>query len=320
MSLAAMTSLEKIGLTKLKGSDNYIPWSIRTKAALVKEDLLTSIETESNQVKSQKGLALINLLCDDGPLLYIKDESSAKRAWEKLEEIYNPKGFTTEFLTLKEFFNTSLDDFDSMEEYLYRVKTLADDLRGKNIILPNQVVTAWILNHLSSDYEGFVSNIIQALRKDPKAYTLESLISSLIDEARGRENGKNSILLANNIKAKGKSYNELSKDRYCHYCKLNSHSTEKCFFLYPDKAPRSWKIGKKANNHINKSFPNKAKQNEALITALSKFDSDNYVESTKDSDMQTKPQYDMEEINMLQNEENMYDQFDIAEDKVCLPP
>ena len=44
------------------------------------------------------------------------------------------------------------------------------------------------------------------------------------------------------------------------------------------------------------------------------------MESTKDSDKQTKSQYNMKEINMLWNQENMYDQFDIAEDEVYLPP
>lgn len=169
-----MASLEKIGLPKLRGSDNYVTWSIRLKAALVKEDLFSSIEDDSDESKNNKGLAIIKLLCEDGPLLYIKDISMAKEAWEKLENIYNPKGFTTEFLTLKEFFNTSLEDFDSMEEYLFKVKALVDDLKSKNIILPKQVVMAWVLNSLSAEYEGFISNITQALRHDPNSYSTEN--------------------------------------------------------------------------------------------------------------------------------------------------
>lgn len=185
-----MTSIEKHSLTKLRGSDNYIPWSIRTKAALAKEELLTAIHADINGIRNQKALGLICFLCDDGPLLYIKDMTSAKKAWEKLQELYNPRGFTTEFLTMKDFFNTTLEEFDSMEEYLHKVKTLVDDLRAKEIILPEKVVMAWILNHLTPEYDGFISNIIQALRKDSSAYTLETLYSCLIDEGKGKENNK----------------------------------------------------------------------------------------------------------------------------------
>lgn len=102
-----MSSIDKVSLPKLKGSGDYVTWSIRLKAALVREDLLSTIEGNSQEPKNSKGVAIIKLLCEDGPLLYIKDISNATEAWNKLENIYNSKGFTTEFLTLKRFFNTS---------------------------------------------------------------------------------------------------------------------------------------------------------------------------------------------------------------------
>ncbi|GAA5016747.1 hypothetical protein GCM10025794_04810 [Massilia kyonggiensis] len=40
-----------------------------------------------------------------------------------------------------------------------------------------------MLNSLGNKYKGFISNITQALRNDPKAYTIKSLFSSLADEA-----------------------------------------------------------------------------------------------------------------------------------------
>ena len=73
----------------------------------------------------------IRLLRDDGPLLYIKDITSAKEAWEKLRDMYNPRGVTTEYLTLREFYNTTLEQFSSMEEYVFKAKAFVDDLKGK---------------------------------------------------------------------------------------------------------------------------------------------------------------------------------------------
>ena len=132
-----MSSSDKITIPKLRGSVNYITWSIRVRALLIKEDLYKTIEEPLISTKNNKAISHIKLLCEDGPLLYIRDIYSAFDAWKRLEEICNPKGFTTEYLTLKEFFNTTLEEFDSMESYLYKVRSLIDNPREKDIILPN---------------------------------------------------------------------------------------------------------------------------------------------------------------------------------------
>lgn len=206
-------NIDKIGLPKLRGSENYTIWSIRVRAALIKEDLSGPIDESSTGTKNNKALSLLQLLCEDGPLLYIKDIYSAKEAWARLEDLYNPKGFTTEFLTLKEFFNNTLNQFNSMEEYLNKVKALVDDLKGKEILLPNQVIIAWVLNSLNDDYEGFISNITQSLRKDPKAYTIESLFASLIDEARGREDSRSKPHTVNTLNRVNRPTRPIRADR-----------------------------------------------------------------------------------------------------------
>lgn len=66
-------------------------WSIRNQAALTREDLASCLERDTNRAKNScKGLAIIKLLCDDGPLLYIKDITSAKEVWQKLRDMYGP--------------------------------------------------------------------------------------------------------------------------------------------------------------------------------------------------------------------------------------
>ena len=176
-----MASLEETQIQRLRGSDNYSIWTIRAKAVLAKEELIDTIrQSATTGSKNDRALSIIQLLCDDGPLLYIKDITDAKQAWDKLQEIYYPKGFTTQYLTLKEFFNAQLDDFHTIEEYLNRVKMLVDDLTSKGIILPKQVVIAWVLNSLSEEYESLVQSIIHSLQRDPNSYTPETLFSSLI--------------------------------------------------------------------------------------------------------------------------------------------
>ena len=46
-----------------------------------------------------------------------------------------------------------------MEEYLNKIKQLTDQLKAKNLELPKQVIIAWVLNNLTNNYDGLVSNI-----------------------------------------------------------------------------------------------------------------------------------------------------------------
>jgi hypothetical protein len=120
-------SLSKIHIEPLSGPENYVDWSIRLKDLLIKDDLIEPIEADFTEAplssdlpvsaklsKNRKALSIIRLLCAKNPLLYIRDETSAYLAWKKLEEIYYPKGFTTEYLTLKELFDTKMVDFEDM--------------------------------------------------------------------------------------------------------------------------------------------------------------------------------------------------------------
>lgn len=75
----------------------------------------------------------------------------------------------------------------------------------------------------STEYEGFISNITQALRHNADAYTIESLSSSFIDEARGRENNPQSQkLLYTKGKGSNKSYKNVSQGKFCTNCQLPS--------------------------------------------------------------------------------------------------
>ncbi|KAJ5767425.1 hypothetical protein N7533_000008 [Penicillium manginii] len=325
-----MSNLPKIEVPKLLGIENYTTWSIRAYALLIKEDLgfdtldpdgTISDETNITPAKNRKALAIIKLLCDDNPLLYIKDETSAIQAWNTLKELFNPKGFTTEFLVLKEFFNTTLGDFDTMEQYLNKVKLLINDLKSKDIILPNQVVIAWILNSLDEDYSGFIQNITQSLRNDPKAYTIDSLIKSLIDESRGKDDNaiysiNNSFYKQNNKNNKISKNNKQNKQnkkpwkkqplsgKFCKNCHKTNHNVDDCYFLYPKKRPDWWKSNDTDDtddtnntNNINQTNKKQQKQQDIAIVNAILSDSD---------DLDTIPiqDIDMEIDNLLLDLDN----------------
>ena len=116
------------------------------------------------------------------------------------------------------------------------------ELQARKIVLPPQMVLAWILTNQDAALEGFVSNVTQALRQDPKAYDLESLSSVLLDESK-RQNHKEtpSALLAKDSKKVSKNSWKKNKGKYCKVCKKTNYEAKDCYILHPDKALKSWR-------------------------------------------------------------------------------
>jgi Reverse transcriptase (RNA-dependent DNA polymerase)/gag-polypeptide of LTR copia-type/Integrase core domain/GAG-pre-integrase domain len=240
------SNIEKITITKLKGAENYEVWALRTIAYLTKEGLNTALITNdiTDDINS-KALSHIQLLIDDGPLLQIQHIKNAFEVWNSLKNLYSPKGFSSEFLICRDFFDTTLEKYSNkMEEYLNKIKQLSDQLKAKNIELPKQVIIAWVLNNLTDNYDGLVSNITQSLRNDINSYNLENLFSNLLDESKRQDSKELSqALYSSNKNYKGKKPYKITKGtgKYCRNCKKTSHNITDCAFLFPDKAPKGWK-------------------------------------------------------------------------------
>ena len=57
-------------------------------------------------------------------------------------------------------------------------------MKAKGIELPNQVIVAWVLNNLTSPYEGFVTMVTQSYRTNASTINLENLFFNLLDKSR----------------------------------------------------------------------------------------------------------------------------------------
>jgi hypothetical protein len=239
---------DKISICKLIGQSNYEVWSLRVQSLLVHGSLSDAIAEGTSPKKEidQKALANIRLTIEDGPLLQIQYSKTALEAWKLLKNLYSPKGFSSEFLVCKELFETTLSKYSSMEEYLNKVKQLTDQLKAKGIELPNQVIVAWVLNNLTSPYEGFVTMITQSYRTNSTTINLENLFSNLLDESRRQVSKDQEIALVTRSRqssnnARPYQTNRIRKNKYCKKCKTTTHSTKDCFYLFPEKAPKGFK-------------------------------------------------------------------------------
>ena len=162
-------------IPKLKGSSNYDIWAIRLEALLTKEGFLDVITTDLNNYTevernnlAQKALqcsSYILLTLEDGPLLQVRYIKNPYLLWQNLKNLYEAKGFSSEFLLSKELINVNLYTYKgNLEQYLNHFKKLVNNLEAKEITLPNKFLIALLLNNLSKEYDYLVTIITQNIR------------------------------------------------------------------------------------------------------------------------------------------------------------
>lgn len=184
-----MSTIEELQIPQLKGSANYQILSIQMRALLTDRDLHLSLSTTTTGRKNEQALAVIQLYCEDGPLAHIQNIKDCQIAWQTLEELYSPNKSPTEFLLLNEFFNTSMDQFDTMEEYLDKIRALVNGLALTGYKLPTNLVISWVLNNLNKDHEALIQPIVRSMGRDENLCNIESLFSTLINESNGMKHG-----------------------------------------------------------------------------------------------------------------------------------
>jgi len=124
-------------------------------------------------------------------------------------------------------------------------------LTAKNVIIPEKVIFAWVLNNLSPNYETLITTITQSIRVNGSGLIkLEELFSNLIDESKRlkhKDSGE-TALVTTKQKSKYKPYNanKVSKNKSnknsnksitCEHCRKKGHKIEKCWIKHPELRP-----------------------------------------------------------------------------------
>src|SRR5450759_2676830 len=281
-------------ISKLAGSSNWDLWSIRMQAVLTERGYLDIMIDPPNPEKEQdpeyiqkaaKAAAYIRLALADGPLLQTRNIANPFYLWGTLKNLYESKGFSSEFLICKELFNIKLSNTDNLEDYLANIRRLTDDLKAKNIILPDRFIAAYILNNLTKDYENTVAIITQSIRSN-STIDLEELSAQLIDESRRlkyknkkQNNIDNSeVEMALSIKITKKKNSNAKSDSnnqiICEFCGLNNHTDKECFKKHPELR----KSKKPSSVNITDQSEETSEKDVSLVTTL-----DNTVNFTSHS-------------------------------------
>ena len=259
----------KTKIDPLLGASNWNIWRIRLKALLTeKDDLAYTIRpkkefpkstpkdnieeyTAKRKSDSEKASAIIRLNISDSPLIQTANiaDDNAEALYNRLEALYSPKGFSTEFIIAKELFETSLSRCgNSVERYLAKIRGYTDELALRNKTIPKAIIAAFALNNLSSEYSAIIAAITTKYRdnNDDEEIDIDDLFNAIIDESRRlqyKEPKEETALTVNSAKKRSKSTIK------CYLCNKKGHYARECY-----SKPKEAKDDKKDEENVEIAF------------------------------------------------------------------
>ena len=225
-------------IQSLKEIENYEMWSLKIRALLAENDLIshvtipnydikTVIESEqlvllSNEIEKAKSMILLNLT--DGPLVQIQHIKKPYNIWKTLRNLYASKRFNNDFYLCKKNFNTKIEFCENkMKNYINNFKRINDQLYAKNIKLFNKIIFAWILDNLIEKYNDFVTIITQIIKvNNDKTLNLTQLFVNLMNESKRiitRDNESVLYIQRNNKFDKLSKHRVEKSQKKCPFCK-----------------------------------------------------------------------------------------------------
>ena len=195
MNAASLTQIWNF--PKLKGQENYQPWSKKMKSALEFSGLWDIVEQgpqmfpddlpkgqtdaqgrvtrgptegqvrkydsnlkEWNTLNSQAS-ELIYSMCEEKPAEAIKEEEIATNRWHKLERDYVNSGFVLRSIKLQELWATTLaSSNNSIEVYVANIRTKSKDLKRMGAPIADWILVALLLNNLGTKFKDFLHRLV----------------------------------------------------------------------------------------------------------------------------------------------------------------
>lgn len=216
------------GIEKLN-QDNYYNWKFKIRMYLIKEDLWSVIEGETEQSESwnkkdKEAFAVISLCVDDSQLIHIRNEKTAKAAWKKLQSQHERMTLSSKVYLMRKICGMRLSEGENMEIHINKMMELFDKLRA--IGCPNfseDWQVSMILSSLPASYDGLITAL--EVRPD-KDLSMDMVKGKLLEEYAKKNNREETTEIS-----ALKSTKTTSKfdTKSCYFCKKGGHLKRDCY-------------------------------------------------------------------------------------------
>ncbi len=140
--------------------DNYGTWSVRMRFTLISKGLWKHVKNDGEVTDTdgdQKALALIGLSVMDHHLPSLRQQETAKDAWDALESVYKAKSMARRVALKREMNSLKKAAEEPMTKYVARAKELRDQLAAAGQDTDDEEVAAALLAGLPPDYDVIVA-------------------------------------------------------------------------------------------------------------------------------------------------------------------
>ncbi|KAG5875556.1 hypothetical protein JTB14_019505 [Gonioctena quinquepunctata] len=160
---------------KLKG---YSDWSFAVQNMLVLDDLKTCLDgSQTSETKDEKAKAKLILTIDPSLFVHVKDATSTKDLWTKLQKLFDDKGFCRKIGLLRALISIRLENCDSMECYVTQLIETAQKLKGTGF----QIDDSWIGSLLLAGLPEKYAPMIMAIEHSEIQLMVDSIKTKLLD-------------------------------------------------------------------------------------------------------------------------------------------
>ncbi|UYV81944.1 hypothetical protein LAZ67_21000209 [Cordylochernes scorpioides] len=222
------TPLEKLN------DQNYRSWKYNTKMMLIERELWkyvtepTPDEEASRTIfnmKQEKALAMIALTISPSQQIHIMDCTTAREAWDTLEQVYEPKS-RSRILQLKKQFISIRFEEETMTNYLGRLKICSDHLREAGAEMQDQDLAYSMLAGLPESYDGIIMTFSNV---EDKEFTSSKVKHVLLAEyerrmARRVNNTNEALQFGTTTRKEDKK----KKNFTCYKCGKEGHIARSC--------------------------------------------------------------------------------------------
>ena len=145
---------------KLEGASTYLDWRFAMESHLFNCDLWDYVEgsrVDERQSKRSRGAIISGI--KSNLFSSIREATSEKEIWDRLEKLYQPRGLFREVALLEELTTVRYADCKDMDEYINRKVTAAQKLKAIDSEVKDRLLAGLILRKLPEEFSPLVQSI-----------------------------------------------------------------------------------------------------------------------------------------------------------------